>query len=354
MKNILKLFRYGLALVALFVLVYAITHYRLVGYGLSQLRGQLSIIINSRKVEECLADPAFPDSLRIRLLEVQRIRRFAIDSLGLHDSRNYTTFYDQKGKPSLWVLTACGPYELKAFEWEFPFLGKVPYKGFFDYDKGLSEELELSALGYDTEYSPVGGWSTLGFLPDPILSNMLRRSTGSLAELIIHELTHATVYLPGSTDYNENFATFVGEEGARKYLAATYGDSSIQLSDYLQKQEDEALFGEYMLQSAGRLDSLYRAIRRLDQRKKKMEKERLIQNIVLNINTIPLRRPERYAYFQKKENLPDNCFFMGYRRYRRQQGDFKKQMLEAGGNLKAWLEKVKNNPKGGAKEKESH
>lgn len=342
MKTILTLLRYGLALVAVFILVYAATHYRLVGYGISQLRGQLSIILDSRKVEECLSDPGFPDSLRTKLLEVQRIRRYAVDSLGLYDSRNYTTFYDQKGKPSLWVLTACAPYELKAYEWEFPLLGKVPYKGFFDYDNGLPEEHELSALGYDTEYSPVGGWSTLGFFPDPILSNMLRRSTGSLAELIIHELTHATVYLPGSTDYNENFATFVGEEGARKYLTATYGDTSSQLKDYIQKQQDEALFGAYMLQSANRLESMYCEMKNLKIAEKKERKEAMIQNIILNINTIALHRPERYAYLQKKENLPDNCFFMGYRRYRKHQGNFRKQMVAAGGNLKVWLRQVKS------------
>lgn len=350
MKTIITVFRYSLALAAALALIYAITHYQLVGYGLSQLRGQLRIIMDSRKVEECLSDPAFPDSLRNKLLEVQRIRKFAIDSLGLHDSRNYTTFYDQKGKPSLWVLTACAPYELKAYEWEFPFLGKVPYKGFINYDKGLPEEHELAALGYDTEYSPVGAWSTLGFFPDPILSNMLRRSTGSLAELIIHELTHATVYLPGSTDYNENFATFVGEEGARRYLAAVYGDSSDQLIDYIQKQEDEALFGEYMLKSANRLDSLYREILNNDSTEKRKSKEALIKNIVLNINTIGLHRPERYQYLLQESALPDNCFFMGYRRYRRQQGDFKKQMMVAGGHLRAWLEQVKNSENKGRKE----
>ena len=39
-----------------------------------------------------------------------------------------------------------------------------------------------------------------------------------LAETIFHELGHQRVFASGDTDFNEAFATAVGEEGARRWL----------------------------------------------------------------------------------------------------------------------------------------
>ena len=98
-------------------------------------------------------------------------------------SDNYTTFYNQRGKPILWVVTASERYKLAPKEWKFPVIGTFPYKGFFDEAKADRQEAELLDAGYDTEINEVSAWSTLGYLKDPILSIMLYRSPGSLASL---------------------------------------------------------------------------------------------------------------------------------------------------------------------------
>jgi predicted aminopeptidase len=41
----------------------------------------------------------------------------------------------------------------------------------------------------------------------------------AIANLIIHEQAHATLFLKGHAQFNEEFATFVGDEGALAYLA---------------------------------------------------------------------------------------------------------------------------------------
>src|SRR5690606_38017292 len=105
--------------------VLAIWYNKLVGYGISQGYGQLKIILNTKPVEEVLSDPAFPDSLKSRLRLIEEIRQFAFDSLGINPSDNYTSVYDQKGKPLLWVVTASEPFRLEPKKWEFPFLGSV-------------------------------------------------------------------------------------------------------------------------------------------------------------------------------------------------------------------------------------
>ena len=342
MKKILRLLKYISLSLLLTVTVYAVFNYKLVQYGLTQLSGQLHIVMNTRPCDELLNDPVFPDSLKTKLRLINEIRRFAVDSLGLNDSKNYTTLYDQQGKPSLWVLTACKPYSMEAYEWKFPFLGAVSYKGFFQQEKGIEEKKQLQQEGYDTDLHPTGGWSTLGWFKDPILSNMLRRTEGQLAELIIHELSHATLFLPGSIDYNENFATFVGEQGAKQFLRHRYGQDSEVYRRYLEEQQDEALYGSYMVQATRRLDSLYRQLPdTMKTAEKSRKKTEFIASIILNINSLNLNRRENFPQYKSDMKLPNNCYFMTYKRYRNIQGDFQQEMDKSGGDLQAWITKLR-------------
>ena len=107
---------------------------------------------------------------------------------------------------------------MRAYEWSFPFLGRVPYKGFFDRGAAIEEDSLLRLKGYDTGIGNIRGWSTLGWFKDPILSGMLENSEGALANLIIHELWHGTLYVKDSADFNENLASFAGEQGALLFL----------------------------------------------------------------------------------------------------------------------------------------
>src|SRR6185295_19409025 len=217
----LKKFLLGIVLALLALSVY---YWSLISYGVAQGLGQLKIIREARPVEEFIDDPVFPDSLKAKLKLVMQARRFAIDSLGLNDTDNYKTMYDQQGKERMWVIIACEPFRLKEKRWDFPVVGSVPYKGFFSEEKAKHERASLEAEGWDVSTRNPGGWSTLGWFTDPILSGMLRRSDGDLASLIIHETVHATIYVRDSSDFNENLASFIGDRGAEIFLARKFGD----------------------------------------------------------------------------------------------------------------------------------
>jgi predicted aminopeptidase len=293
----------------------------LVAYGLRQLRGQLLIVSKAEDIHVIMKDPSTPDSVRKKLNLINEVRKFAVDSLGLKNSRNYTTYYSQGNKPAIWVITACEPFALQAYEWQFPFLGSVSYKGFFEKERGLPEVNTLRRKGYDVEYSPAGGWSTLGWFRDPVLSGMLRRNEGQLAELIIHELTHATIYRKGEVEFNENLATFIGETGALKFLSSYYGDESRELRKYTDELHDEKLFGNYMIEACNELDKFYDSLPDvLPLSDKYLAKYRYISVLVTGINKLPLKQPEKYRFDLPEDKLPDNTYFMGYRRYR---GDLK-------------------------------
>jgi predicted aminopeptidase len=317
----------------------------LILYGIGQLKGQLHIVNNATEVSKVIEDPATPDSIRKKLLYIDEVRRYAMDSLSLKNSDNYTTYYDQKDKPAIWVITACEPFRMKAYEWNFPFLGSLSYKGFFIKEKGYPEFQRLRQAGYDVDYNPAGGWSTLGWFRDPILSRMLRRNEGQLAELIIHELTHATIYIRSDVDFNENLATFVGEKGAAKFLRQRFGVSSIQYQQYMNELHDEQLFGEFMVKSCKELDRFYSKMPKgISIKEKQLLKYRKIAEIVLRINQLGLKNPERFSYSLPKDKLPDNTFFMSYQRYRGSLSDLDSIYRSASEDIPSLLKEVRSRP----------
>jgi len=128
---IAKMFKKLLYSLALFVTVVVIWQSELIGYLWLQGRGQFKVLWEARPIEEFLGSPDFPDSLKSKIRLIQEVRQFAIDSLGVNDSQNYKTLFDQKGKPILWVVTGCKPFAFEARAWSFPLFGSFAYKGFF-------------------------------------------------------------------------------------------------------------------------------------------------------------------------------------------------------------------------------
>ncbi len=326
----------GLLLTIIVIIAF---NWELCQYGYFQAKGQIKVIVESRPIDEFINDPEFPDSLKVKLQLTKKIRQYAIDSLGLNNSSNYTKLFDQEGKTILWNLSASEPYALKAYEWEFPFLGAMPYKGFFDLNKAKVESENLSALGFDTRVRPVGGWSTLGILSDPILSNMLNRSDGALADVIIHELTHATLFVKGDISFNENLASFVGEKGAESFLKQSFGDSSTQFIEYIQAKEDQQLFTKVLLKGAQQLDSLYNSMTSVAEEEKAIKKKEAIEQIVNGIRKADFHNTNYQKVFD--EQLPNNAYFMAQRRYHSQEDTLNLIYAQNQGSIKMIIDNLK-------------
>ncbi len=297
----------------LLLIVVVVFYWDLISYGIQQAKGQLAIIFNTQPVEEILADTGVPDSIKQKIQIIQEARIFAIQDLGLTENENYTTYYDQKGEVALWNLSASEAYELKPRLWSFPFLGSFPYKGFFDLDRAKIELEELKTAGYDVRIRAVGGWSTLGWTKDPILSNMLSRKEGSLAELIIHELTHGTLFVKDNIDFNENLATFIGEKGAILFLNKKYGKNSEAYFEYVLAEEDSHTFRNQMLEGTKQLDLLYQKIENESDSVKEIQKHIMIDRIMNSIDTLHFHNTRYYHIF--KSGRPNNAYFMSYLRY---------------------------------------
>lgn len=320
------------------LIILMIAYWELVVYGIRQGKGQLTIVWNARPVEEVMADPTFSDSLKTKLTLIAQVRKYAIDSLGLKDTKNYKTLYDQRGEELMWVVTACEPFQFKAKEWKFPVVGSVPYKGFFDKEKAIALRDELDKEGWDTSIRNPGGWSTLGWFTDPILSKMLERSEGDLANLIIHEMVHATIFVKDSVDFNENLATFIGDRGAEQFLISTYGRESKEYKTYVGEDADFLKYSDHMLRGTELLDSVYKTMQESTPIEQKAAlKKATIQKIVASLDTLSLiLNPKPSARFS--ERLPNNTYFINMKRYQSQQDVFWNIMnTDFNKNLKAYI-----------------
>ncbi len=324
-------------------LLLVIWNYQLVSYGLSQAYGQLSIVWNTRQVDNVLNDTTVADSIKQKLILISEIKKFAFDSLGINENENYSTFFDQKGKPILWVVTACPPYEMKAYEWEFPLLGKFSYKGYFNYEKALAEEKIYKKQGYDTDVGEVSAWSTLGWLKDPVLSSMFKRKSGSLANLIIHELTHGTLYVKNNVDFNENLASFVGDFGARKFLMQKYGEQSKEFLEYEKGLRINKEYSERTLGWSKKLDSLYKKFDTTYSEEKKQRLKTELINAAKNDLIFYLKENNYYTSgYEKIFNRLNNTYFNDYITYRSQQNIFEEEFrIKFNSNFPSYMNYLK-------------
>jgi predicted aminopeptidase len=206
---------------------------------------------------------------------VYDIRRFAMEELGLKMSKNYTRYVQIDRDYLAAVVSACPPDSFNRHQWHFPIVGAVPYKGFFDAKDAKKEREKLEKKGLDVWVRGVDAFSTLGWFKDPLYSYMRDYSTARLANLIIHELLHATVFIKGHVQFNEELAEFVGNEGARLYIESRFGRESKEYQEMLSQEEDELAFVTFIHELTGELETLYAGD--MGAQEKLVEKERIIK-----------------------------------------------------------------------------
>ncbi len=232
-------------------------------------------------------------------------------------------------------------------EWSFPIVGDVSYKGFFDLKKAKYEEQKLKEKGFDTRIRPVNAWSTLGWFKDPILSNNLERNEGQLAELFIHEITHANVFLKDSLTFNENLASFIGEQGAMLFLIKKYGKQSTLFDEYKKSENDAQNFVKHCLKGVSELNELYAGFtNEMILLEKEKAKESYIKEWVRELDSIPFNNSKAYTG-RFKNKLPNNAFFMAFERYDSKKESFDLQLYnEFDGDLKGFIKFYIENSEG--------
>ncbi|HKH93341.1 MAG TPA: aminopeptidase [Gemmatimonadaceae bacterium] len=215
------------------------------------------ILARRRPIPELVADPATPAPLRAKLALVLSAREFAHDSLGLETGQSFTSFSRLDRDTLVLVLSGAYRDKLRSRTWWFPIVGRVPYKGYFDFDAAREAERELTASGFDARLGAASAFSTLGWFNDPLLPTTLRADSLTVANTVMHELTHNTFYAPGGAVFNESFANFVGARGAERFFLARGQTAAAQI--VVDRWEDEKVIGRFWASLYARVDSAFKA-----------------------------------------------------------------------------------------------
>lgn len=209
--------------------------------------GQWRLFNRARPVEEVLKSPRTSETTRAAIRVVGKAKHFAVKELGLSATKNYETFVQLDSPCVVWAVSAAHPLALEEKKWKFPFVGEVPYLGFFQ--KGSADE-EAARIRAEEQPTPdtwvrcVPAFSSLGWFSDPLYSSMLKGTERDIAELVIHESLHATVWVGNSVDFNEKLANYVGLEGSLRYISREKGDDAWKEAKLI--VAGEKLFGDFM------------------------------------------------------------------------------------------------------------
>ena len=248
----------GRTLLAVFVLLVSLGTLTPMGrYVARAAWAEGRILARRRPIPLLLRDSTVPAAERARLQLVTDARDWATRTLGLAAGASFTTYARADRDTLVLVLSAARRDTLAPYTWWFPVVGRFPYKGFFDPADARRAAAALDTAGWATYLRPASAFSTLGWFNDPLLSTTLRLDTLSLANTVIHELTHNTIFLKGNVAFNESFASFVGARGAAEFFRARGSPRAARAVE--RRWADDKLMGAFWGAVAHAIDSAFAA-----------------------------------------------------------------------------------------------
>ncbi len=228
---------------------------RTLSFYAQAIRGRYQIFAHQESIAKLVAGEQTPPSLKRQLELVQRLRAFAASDLKLPVDGHYRNYVDLHRPDVVWNVQAAPQFSLEPKTWWYPLVGSLEYRGYFS-QRGAQEYADwLSRKGFDVYTDGVEAYSTLGWFKDPVLNTFVYRNEPELAEVIFHELGHQRVFARGDTDFNEAFATTVGQEGARRWLRAS-GHTNL-LEHYAITLRRDSQFVHLILNTRLKLEEVY-------------------------------------------------------------------------------------------------
>jgi len=319
-------------------------------YTLKQGTTMLGYLNQAVPLEEIALSDTASEEDRLFVKRVENIRRFAMEDLGLKESKNYTRYVELDRNYLAAVVSACAKDSFTRHEWWFPVAGRIPYKGFFKVEDARKERTKLEKKDLDVWVRGVDAFSTLGWFRDPLYSFMKEYNDGDLAGLIIHELLHATVYLKNQSQFNEELAHFVGTEGARLYLEKM-GDAVEADSGYADARAEQEIYLAFLRSLIAELEDVYKS--GIPREEKLRLKEEIIDRAKADFETHydSNYKTENYRGFSKL--AVNNAYLELYRLYYQEDHYYKDLYEKSGRDLPKFIaaaKTIKVSKKGNPKE----
>lgn len=206
-----------------------------IGYYGQSVIGHSKLMLARQSVDKLI--PKSDQPLKGQLELSQQLRQFASQELGLPDSKSYRSYVALKREYPVWNVIAAAEFSLDAKQWCYPVIGCASYRGYFKKTTAQRYAKKLRQQGLETMVGGASAYSTLGWFSDPLLPSMMRYGDDDFAETLFHELAHQKLYINGDSEFNEAFATVVGEVGAARWLAAVRPQKSESYRQSLRARE---------------------------------------------------------------------------------------------------------------------
>ncbi|MBL8617312.1 MAG: aminopeptidase [Deltaproteobacteria bacterium] len=311
-------------------------------YVVDSARFQAELLARRRPVEDAFWRADLSEHDRASLALAADVKAWGAE-IGLSATENYETLA-VGWEREVQVVTACPPLSLEPESEWYPIVGRLSYRGYFRDGVRERAEARLRARGLDLYTRPAGAWSTLGWFRDPLTPGMLRWGRFDLAETVLHELAHATVWVPGDLTFNESFAGFVGEEGAFRYIAERYGPESAELRAARAEFADLGQWRAVQEALTVDLGRLY-ADPALDDEAKLKAKAALFAGLHGRVDAAGFHDPRRFHHAVDRGTW-NNARMVQFRTYNDRRPIFEELLRSAGGDLLCFMRRVQALTKG--------
>ena len=235
-------------------------------------------------------------------------------------------------------MSACDPLAFRPVKWRFPIVGTVPYLGYFRIEDARRRAADLRERDLDVYVRTAGAYSTLGWFEDPLLPHMLKWDESELANTLLHERAHATLWIPGSVKFNESFAAFVGDEAEMRYLVDRYGPDSEPVRKEVDRRTDGVLWKTLQHETYQTLDAIYRR-KDLDRGGKLREKGLVLSALPTRVAESGFAEPARYVRAARAGPW-NNARLVQFRTYHTAHDHFAALLAQEGGDLLAFIDRI--------------
>lgn len=318
------------------------------GYVIRAGIEEAKILGRRRAIPEVIADPATSQDVRRKLELVTQARSFADGELDLAAGESYTTYSWVESDTLLMVLSAARKDRFVPYTWWFPIVGRIPYKGYFAFERAYREASKLEADGYDTYVRPSAAFSTLGWFNDPLLNTLLRYGDVALAGTVVHEITHNSIYIPGQAGFNESFANFVGDRGAVVFFCTRDGPDDARCKTAEAAWADNLVFGAALTDLVAALETVY-GREDLSSAQKIQQREEVFRDWAVRYRRDIVPQLRTLAFRDYADEPLNNARLIGTRLYYQRLDLFEGVFERFGGDLKAAthaiIDAAENNPK---------
>jgi predicted aminopeptidase len=245
----------GLILAAFALLIVGLSGCETFSFYRQAIKGQYQLFANQQPIDKLAGNTNTEPRLRKQLQLVQELRGFAEKELKLPVDNHYRKYVDVHRPYVVWNVEAAREFSMEPKSWWYPLVGSLEYRGYFSERAAQHYGGTLRKKGYDVYVGGAIAYSTLGWFKDPVLNTFIFDPEPDLAETLFHELGHQRVFARGDTDFNEAFATTVGQEGARRWLR-TKGDTNA-FERYEAERNRNNEFVHLVMDARHELEALY-------------------------------------------------------------------------------------------------